>query len=80
MILITSLTFLSFCTLSGCSENTTNTTPSPTTQTHSTPSTTPQKTLSPEEEKLIKNYTKPTTDPQGNTVEATDPLVQLLSE
>jgi len=66
------LAIISVITLAGCSEETPNNT-----ETQETAIATP--TLNPEDQKLVDEYVKPITNAQGETIEAIDPLVQLLS-
>ncbi len=65
--ILSSLTLLTIFAFSGCSDNDNKNT-----------SVTP--TLTPEQEKVIKDYVKPTTGANGEKIEAIDPLVELLSE
>ena len=67
---VASLALLSAFTLSGCSDDA---------QENKTTAQTVKPTLSPEEQKVVDEYIKPTTNAQGQVVEAVDPLVELLS-
>ncbi len=69
--LITSLALISVFTLAGCSDDEK--------YTDTNPTETVAPTLTPEEQKVVNEYIKPTTNAQGKKVEAVDPLVQLLS-
>ena len=67
---VASLALLSAFTLSGCSDDA---------QENKTTAQTVKPTLSPEEQKVVDEYIKPTTNAQGQVVEAVDPLVELLN-
>jgi len=66
------LAIITVFTLAGCSDETQNNT-----EIQATATITP--TLSPEDQKLVDEYVKPTTNTQGEKIEAVDPLVELLS-
>ncbi|HID92254.1 TPA: hypothetical protein EYG96_01580 [Candidatus Gracilibacteria bacterium] len=65
--LFASLALVSVFTLSGCTDD------------DKSPAETVAPTLTPEEQKVVNEYIKPTTNAQGEVIEAIDPLVQLLS-
>lgn len=66
--LLATLAIVTTATLSGCNNSE---------ETH-VPQNTPEPTLTAEEQEVLNEYTKPTTKPSGEVVEAKDPLVELL--